>query len=297
MPEIALYVVIAVLSVIVLILLGKLHMLRKTIKEIDEELTAKLDIDTNTQVSISGLDSFARKLAVNINQNLLKLRREKQKYETKNDEIKVAVTNIAHDIRTPLTAANGYLELLSDADLTDEEREWLKVIVEKTDELKGLTEELFSYSTAYSEVENLKLERICLNDEVENAIAGFYGALKSANIEPEIEITETKLYRQLDRKAFLRIVNNLLGNALKYSEGDLTIKLDDTGTLSISNFARNMTAMDVNHLFERFFTVWTAKGSTGLGLSIAKLLTEKMNGKISASLEESLLVIKVEFAE
>lgn len=292
-----LYFVIAILLIIIIVLLAKLHIMRKTFKEIDEGLIQKLDIDTNTSVTISGLGRYERKLASDLNTQIKRLKKEQRKYKNKNDEIKTAVTNIAHDIRTPLTAIYGYLELFEKANLSPQERKWLEIIKERTDNLKSLAEELFSYSLAYSETEILKKEEIVLNDELAAVLAGFYGALKAENIEPVIEITDKPIHKMLDKKAFGRIIGNLITNSIKYSSGDLFIRLDDEGKIMIGNKTEEMTATDVGRLFERFYTVKTAKGSTGLGLSIARMLTEKMNGTIEAKLDNNNLAIIVFFED
>ena len=198
-----------------------------------------------------------------------------------------------YDIRTPLTAINGYLELFEKAELTDEEKRWLSIIRERTNVLTELVEELFSYSLAYSEAEELKLENVNLNDELANVLVGFYGAIKKENIEPQIDIPEESVYRMIDKKAFGRIISNLMSNALKYSSGDLKISMDSLGTITFSNKAAEMAPNDVAKLFDRFYTVQTAKGSTGLGLSIAHMLTEKMNGEMEAYLEKGNLIIKL----
>lgn len=293
MSQTLLYAIIALLAITNIIFILRFHTMRMTLKEIDEGLNEKLDIDTNTPISISGLDLYSKKLASDLNKQIKRLKKEQHKYETKNDDIKVAVTNIAHDIRTPLTAINGYLELFEKADLNPEEKRWLSIIQERTDSLKELTGELFSYSTAYSEVENLKPESLCPNDELTNILAGFYAAIKAQNIEPEIEITQAKIYKRLDKKAFDRIISNLLNNALKYSKGDLKITLHDDGEIVLCNKAPEMTAIDASRLFERFYTVKTANGSTGLGLSIARMLTERMGGSINAYLDKEQLIVKL----
>lgn len=297
MPQSVLFVIIAVLLVASLILTAKLHSLRKTVREIDEGLNERLDIDTNTPVTVSSLDGYTRKLAYDINRELLKLKKEQQKYESKNTELKNAVTNIAHDIRTPLTAINGYLELFEASELSDKERKWLSIISERTDNLKELADELFAYAVANVEKDSLSLERVCVNDELAAVLAGFYGAFKSAGIEPEVEIPEENVFRMLDKKAFGRIINNLLNNALKYSAGNLRISLDIKGNIELSNPVEGMTAVDAKKLFERFYTVQTAKGSTGLGLSIAKLLTESMKGTIEVEYDNNLLTFTISFPE
>ena len=293
MVETILIICIFVLMTAVCVLYLKLHTARKTMKEIDEGLHEKLDMDTNTPISISGIDLYSRKLASDLNREIVKLKKEQHRYSSKNNDIKDAVTNIAHDIRTPLTAINGYLELFEKAELTDEEKRWLSIIRERTNVLAELVEELFSYSLAYSEAEELKLENVNLNDELANVLVGFYGAIKKENIEPQIDIPEESVYRMIDKKAFGSIISNLMSNALKYSSGDLKISMDSLGTITFSNKAAEMAPNDVAKLFDRFYTVQTAKGSTGLGLSIAHMLTEKMNGEMEAYLEKGNLIIKL----
>ncbi len=292
-----LYSAIVVLLSAILVLVWKIYSLRRALREIDEGLQDKLSSDTNTPISLSGLDWYSRKLASDLNRQIKILKREQQKYETKNDDIKTAVNNIAHDIRTPLTAIYGYLELFEPDRLEEKEQKWLGIIKARTDNLKELTEELFFYSLAYAEAEELKPEKICVNDELSEVLAGFYGAMKSAGIEPRIDLPNEKVFRNLDIKAFDRIISNLINNALKYSTGNLIIRLDKKGLITFCNNTNGMTSTDVGRLFERFYTVETAKGSTGLGLSIARMLTEKMKGNITAKLEDNSLVIELLFED
>lgn len=295
MSENVAYIVIAILAVTVLVLAGRLCVLRKTMREIDEGLRERLDTDTNTPVTISGLNRYTKKLASDINLQLQRLKKERSKYESRNTELKNAVTNIAHDIRTPLTAINGYLELFYESDLSEKERKWLDVIRERTDNLKELADELFDYSVAGIEKENFAYEKVCLNDALAAVLAGFYGAFKTAGIEPGIDIPEEPVFRMLDKKALERVLSNLFNNALKYSTGDFKVFLSKDGSIVLSNRAEGMSLVDAKKLFERFYTVQTAKGSTGLGLSIARMLTESMGGFITAELEEDILTIMVKF--
>ena len=118
--------------------------------------------------------------------------------------------------------------------------------------------------------------------ENEESPAGFYGVLSGRGIVPDIRMPERPVVRTLDGNALRRIFDNILSNAAKYSDGDLSVCLSSDGTVIFENSTGELDPVRTAHLFDRFFTVNTAKGGTGLGLSIAKILTEKMNGSISA---------------
>ena len=106
-------------------------------------------------------------------------------------------------------------------------------------------------------------------------------------------MTDTRIMRNASRTDLSRIFSNLLNNAVKYSDGDLIITLSDTGEITFSNTARELSAVEVEQLFDRFYTVRSARNSTGLGLSIARTLAERMGGTISADYENSRLTIKI----
>lgn len=288
-------VLICVLALCVLTLLIYLLILRSSIREVAEELEERLRTDTNTLISISTGDSSVQLLASKINGQLQALRKERLKLQTGNDELTTAVTNISHDLRTPLTAICGYLDLLAQEPQSEKSGRYLAVIRERTDAMRSLTDELFRYSVITATTDELHIEGVSLNDILEQSLAGFYGALSARGITPEIRIPEAAVVRKLDAAALRRIFDNILSNAVKYSDGDLTIRLRPDGTVSFSNSAPSLSRVQAERLFDRFYTVETARNSTGLGLSIAKLLTEKMGGTITAEYESGHLQICIAF--
>ena len=271
--------------------------LRASLKEVARELNDKLKTDTNTLISISSGDRAMRTLASEINCQLHLLRKERLKLQHGDMELKNAVTNISHDLRTPLTAICGYLDLLAQQPQSEASERYLSVIRERTDAMRGLTEDLFRYSIIAGTTEELHFEPVCLNDILEQSLAGFYGALSERGIVPDIALSEQQIERTLDRHALRRIFDNILSNAVKYSDGDLSVRLSPDGTVWFENHAKDLDAMQTAHLFERFYTVNTATSGTGLGLSIAKLLTEKMGGNIAADYDGGKLRICICFAE
>lgn len=288
-------VFICVLTLCVLTILIYLLILRHSIREVAEELEEKLRTDTNTLISISIGDSSVQLLASRINRQLRALRKERLKLQTGNDELTTAVTNISHDLRTPLTAICGYLDLLEQEPQSEKSGRYLAVIRERTDAMRSLTEELFRYSVITATTDELCMEEVFLNDILEQSLAGFYGALSARGITPELQMPEEKVARRLDAAALRRIFDNILSNAVKYSSGDLAVSLMPDGAVTFSNSAPSLSRVQAERLFDRFYTVETACSSTGLGLSIAKLLTEKMGGTITAEYESGHLQICIAF--
>lgn len=284
-------VLICSLALAALCLLAYLLVLRHSLREAAEELDEKLRTDTNTLISISSGDRAMQSLVTHINRQLQALRRERLRLHSGNAELTAAVTNISHDLRTPLTALCGYLDLLEQEPQTEAAARYLTVIRERTDAMRALMEELFRYSVLTATADELHTEPVCLNDVLEQSLAGFYGALSARGITPSVQLPEEKVIRPLDAAALRRVFDNILSNAAKYSDGDLTVTLSPDGSVTFSNHASALSRVEAARLFDRFYTVDSARGSTGLGLSIAKLLTEKLHGTISADYENETLRI------
>ena len=284
------------LSVIVIVLLTKNYLLKKSMREIYTDFENCLSEDTNVQITVSSGDKTVTRLAKAINLQLTKLRKSKQQYSDGDRELKEAVTNISHDLRTPLTAICGYLELLEAEEMTDNTRRYVEQIANRTEALKALTEELFRYSVV-SSVSDLNYENVNVGRMLEDTLISFYGAFEQKNITPNISLPDDVIIRSLDKSALSRIFGNIISNAVKYSDGDFTVTMTNTGEITFSNTASEFSSVDVGKLFDRFYTVDSARKSTGLGLSIAKLLTERMGGCISADYKVDTLSITLAFKE
>ena len=173
---------------------------------------------------------------------------------------------------------------------------YIAIIRNRTETLKDLTEELFRYSVIASQEEEHPT-LVTLNEALEESIAAYYTALTEHCISPEVQITEKKILRRLDPSALSRIFSNLLSNAIKYSRGDLDIRLSDNGEIVFSNAAPALDEVQTGKLFDRFYTVDSGRKSTGLGLSIARALTERMGGMIWADYENAVLHVHVLFPD
>lgn len=288
------YSLVGILVVIIIMLSIKIYLMEKSVREIMEAFADRLKTDTNILIDISSRDKNMRELADRINTELRLLRKERRCYQQGDQELKDSVTNISHDLRTPLTAICGYLNHLKHEEKSAAVDEYLAQVQNRVDVMISLTEEMFRYSIAASSYE-LKRERINVVSVLGESLLSFYGMMQEKGIQPVIAMPEEPVWRMLDVSALNRIFSNIISNALKHSDGDLFVDMKENGTITFSNTAQTLNSVIVGRLFERFYTVGTNYYSTGLGLSIAKLLTERMGGQISAEYKGEMLYITVQF--
>lgn len=290
------WILCGILLIINLSLLSWIYSLHSGIEEICTQFDQRLKEDTNNLIYVSSRDAHIRHLAARLCIQLGLLRRQRHIYENGDRELKEAIANISHDLRTPLTAISGYLELLAQQEQSDTVSRYLSQIHNRTEAMKALTEELFDYSVVISVPQQQPTE-LTLNGALEEGLAACYAQLTHAGIIPRVRLTDEPVRRILDHASLERIIGNILGNAAKYSGGDLEVCLTPDGHITFSNSAPNLTPVMVQRLFDRFYTVETARHSTGLGLSIAKALTERMGGAITAVFGDGQLTVTLYFPE
>ena len=288
------WILCGILLILNFILVLKILFVKKDLDELVIVFRNCLKKETNNLLTLPTHDYHVRKIASEINSELKLLRKQRHSYMNGDRELKEAVTNISHDLRTPLTAIYGYLDLLESEDKSEDVKFYIDQIQNRTDAMKQLTEELFRYSVITSTWEK-NSQDVVLNKALEECLLAYCGAFAQQNIEPTVEIPNRAVHCRIDLAAFNRIVGNILSNVLKYSDGDLNVKLYADGTILFTNSAKDLTPVMVERLFDRFYTVETGRNSTGLGLSIAKLLTERTGGQISAVYEEGKLTISLRF--
>ena len=282
------------LTIATISLVFRLCLLKAGLRETGRELTLILSQDTNRSIGLSSRDKDLRKLAAILNEQLKILQQERHRYQDGDRELREAVTNISHDLRTPLTAISGYLELLSREQHSPQTNRCLKIIHNRVDSMKQLTEELFRYSLALT-VEEEKPEPLSLNTLLEECLLSFYETFRQKDIVPSLALSDTPVICVLDKSATSRIFNNIISNAAKYCVDDFCVTLNNNGSIIFSNNAPNLSPVAAARLFDRFYTVENLDDSTGLGLSIAKQLTERMGGLITSEYKEGQLVITVKF--
>ncbi|MEE3472260.1 MAG: HAMP domain-containing sensor histidine kinase [Butyrivibrio hungatei] len=295
-------IVICVLLAIALTLaVIKIVLLRRGFDELTENIEDQVSGKTQIPVTLTTSDPHARHTAEILNRELKNLDRERNEYLDGNRKVAEAVTGISHDIRTPLTAINSYLDLMADEKDEALKAQYLERIKSRTLSLSDLADELFKYSTSTDperypvQTENIVSEPIDICRVLEECMLSFYAGFKKRGIEPDIEIPDEPVFVLCEKKSANRIFENIIGNAIKYANNDLKVKLDPKGQVIFSNPAPDLTPVSAAKLFDRYFTVNEGHASTGLGFSIAKELITRNNGTIEADLKDGILMITVSF--
>ena len=283
-----LFLIVLCLSIFLIL---KIIIMKNEINNIGKSVSSIINADTNNLITISSKDRELVKLANVLNKSLKELRKLELEYKNGNQELKSSITNISHDLRTPLTAIRGYLDLMDNNNLTEKQLKYLKIIDSKVNDLTELTEQLFDFSKSVDIQNEIKRKNICINDILEDSIVSFYSLFKEHSITPNIDICKGKVIRLLNENMLKRIFENIISNAIKYSDGDFKVKLFDDGAIEFSNKTDKLDQVSLEKIFDRYYTVRNARKSNGIGLSIAKHLIDLNNGKIEAKYKNISTII------
>ena len=266
------------------------------LRGINRQLEKRLAQHTRQPVSLALIDKTLNALAANINKclkleenlRLNSIREEKQ--------FKEMISNLSHDLRTPLTAVKGYQQLMEQGELSAQQREKLRVAQKHADQLGGLIEHFFQYSCLLSRDAEPKPERINLTNLTAECLAASVAALEGKRLAVRFE-EAAPVYAFADKEMTVRILQNLIRNCVQHADGEITVRLweEKKAVLLFRNPVQDASDLDAERLFDRFYTADRARTrSAGLGLSIVRLLAEQMDGTVKAELHDGSLEIQVE---
>jgi len=291
------YFLIIIGILLLLFVLSRHLSLKKEIKKVKKQLDSYNKREGNKKIDIALIDQDLENLVAEINKLIDLHNLEKQKRMNTEAEQKKAIANMSHDLRTPLTSIQGYIQMAEKENLSSEERkELLQIASERAKRLEILLNDFFTLSMIEANDYEMTIERVNLRKITIEVLMSFYDRFQEKSLEPEIHLPEKDIFIMVDETAVMRVLENLISNALNHSDGGIAITLqekDEEVNLIVSNNAFNLTEHDVQHLFDRFYMAdrSRSKSSTGLGLSIAKSLMGKMDGNITAQLNEGRLVV------
>lgn len=287
-----------ILLIIIISLIIYILYMQKQIKNINKQIDLRASEDFKQPIQIQLINKNLNNLAADFNRVLNseeKLRIKTIKHEEK---IKDMIANISHDLRTPLTAVKGYMQLLEKSIEEKKQSEMIRTCLNHVEELEKLINSFFELSyMEISKPEN-NMKKINLTNVTADMAADYVYQFEEKNMQV-IYKAEKPIFIYADEDKTKRIINNMIKNCISHSKGNVEIDIEDGENISLvfKNPVDKGIEIDAENLFDRFYIADKSrnKGSTGLGLSIVKLLSEQMGGKAEASLENNILEIRVQF--
>ena len=267
----------------------------REVKKIEAEGFGKT-IDVKGNDELSELSQIINRMSIKLKEQIEKERLiERNKNEL--------ITNVSHDLRTPLTSINGYVDLLKENEFKDKKKfdEYIAVVDRRSKGLTTLVNELFEYTTLNSSDIKLNFDYVDIVTLVSHIANEYSVIFERSGLKLERNIINKEIFMELDVDKMVRVFQNLLSNANKYSLENSTVTLslkeeESSIIISISNSTVEITEEDVPNIFSRFYKADKSRSeqdSSGLGLSIAKRIVELHGGSISANLSNNLITFKI----
>lgn len=284
-----------VLAFLVLIMLVYVLMLKKQIRTINRLIEKRIHKYTNQIISIEMMDSDINKLAANINNSLKAEQELRLKVVRDENDFKDLIANISHDLRTPLTAIKGYIQLIVKECSDEDELNRLDIVQRHVEELGELIDRFYEYVFLLDVKPEIHVEKINLSNIVTECFAAIVPQLEVKNIE--LSVDESNVWIYSDKNMTMRIVQNLVRNCLIHAQRWIKIQYNSRNCieLHILNGINEGEIIDINHIFDRFYVVDSSRQSTGLGLSIVKILAELTDAETGACLNEDGIDIYVKW--
>jgi len=269
--------------------------LKRELRQLRRQLDEIIKTDTNARLTTATSDKDVAALAASVNTMLERNRRTLFEKNSAEAALKRAVTNISHDLRTPLTSALGYLQMLETAELDDVTRaRYVETVKGRLEVLSVLMNNLFEFARLIEGDAEPDIRPINICNILRDTLSESYTELEAKGFTLDVEIPDKPETRLCDEDGLRRVIQNLIKNAHTHGRDRLIVKVDD-GAIKIANKAEGLEELDTGRIFERFYTTDTSRTSknTGLGLAIAKELTERMGGNILAKTEGEYFIIQI----
>ena len=293
-------ILIGSLILIILVLIGIIVFYQRQMKDICRQLAFLKEHESNLLITGQINSGSIGRITDELNAMLEEQRKEKRKYLKKEKALSDIYTNLSHDIRTPLTSLDGYFQMLKETDDKEEQERYLRIIQERICSLKEMLEELFTYTKLKNDSYELELKVCFLNRIVTETIFSYYDEWEERGIKPQISLGETQIQVLGNEQALRRCMQKIIKNGFEHWKERIEISLQREGgeaVLCFKNQVDKGAALDPEKVFDRFYKADMARSrtSTGLGLSIAREFTERMQGRIRAFLEDEYFGVEMRF--
>ena len=265
-----------------------------TVRSLNMQLE-EIDRGSRMELGVQSRQRDVLALCGNLNRIWQHWYKNRMQYEKAQKQLKQNITSLAHDIRTPLTGAAGYVQLAQECKEAARRERYLQTADDRLKELGDMLEEMFLYTKLTSREFELNLSDIQLLPLLSDCLLGFYRQFEERGISPTVEFETESLRVRADEECLRRIFHNLIQNVLLHGRGGLAIRQRGTG-LVFENLVSETSKPDPGQVFDQFYKADSArrKGSSGLGLFIVKELAEKMDMRVSAGMEGEKFWIALE---
>ncbi len=280
-------------------LVNAIAALERGLRRAEKQIRAQMEDESTARLNVPCPNAAAEELFETVNALLEQRTSERADERRREQDLRRQIADVSHDLRTPLTSILGYLQLLEDEELPPDRRaEYLAVIRGRAATLQTLVTSFYDLSRVEGGQWRLERETVDLARAVGDQLACAYEQLEAAGMQVEADVPEGLPPVWGDRRAVVRILSNLLTNALKHGSGQLSVRLWQEGECVISTFSNSapgMTQEDAGRVFERFYTADRTRGgqNTGLGMAIVKALGERMGCQTSASLAGGVFTVRL----
>lgn len=287
---------VALLALAVIVLAVQLARSERELRSIARFLVDR-DTLSNTRVTVSVHTRGFVRLGQAINRQIDRHQGERIAAEENKRDLRRGLTYLSHDIRTPLSGAQGYAQLLADEQDETERARYLDVVGRRLDDVSGLLDQLYAYAQVQDPDYRIERERVDVSQVLVESLASLYAPFKERGWTPDIQLADEPLIALSDGDSLGRIFRNLVVNALRYGSEAPRIVQEGTA-ITFSNRVANPEAIDAGRLFERFYQGDAARADegSGLGLAIVAQLAKALDIKLAARLERDVLSISLEFA-
>jgi len=290
---IALFIISFLLAVRLYFIRRAISSARKQMEEIEEHP------ERNRQLKAVAVNHEMERLLTKINDIYQARQQERIVYQRRETQIRREIENISHDLRTPLTSIIGYVDLIQDVQTKETEREdYLQIIKKRAKILQGFIHDFYELSRIEADDYPFVLDIINVQNILSEVAVAYYNEFSKKKIQVEVDLDEKQCFIIADKIQLNRILNNLIQNVLKYSHSQFAIKqyiLNGKCIIQFRNDKGEMKEDELKYIFDRFYTGDSSRSSksTGLGLTISKLLVERMKGSIEARLDGDFFVIEL----
>lgn len=266
-------------------------LLQRAVKEAAEELREITeDLEQNRIVKLPGPQHELEMLLEEVNRNLEAIRRTRVTYQEKEHTLQKQIENISHDLRTPLTSILGFLDLIDEETLHEEDRESLEIVKKKARSLKKLIAQFYDLSRLTAGDYEVDVQKVDIGRILRETVLDSYQELIRKELDVIMDIPDEAIFALADEDGLERIFINLVQNAGRYAQNTLRVSIresTDHVTVFMENDTKYLDEDEVDSLFDRFYTSdhSRSEGSTGLGLPIARYLAENMGGELTAGIK------------